>query len=302
MLQQIDLLKEIVVKNVIGRFKRFARLSLMRVGVVASPAVRVQSIQEVLEAIRPVKSPFELHRVGSKNDGGYLVPDDYDSKSIGALLSPGVGGIADFELYFAQKGVLCFLIDKSVEKPPLVHSNFHFIPKYLAGSSSLERGEISLEDLIGEVSGTKNVGQKDLILQMDIEGAEWAVLSATPPSALQRFRIMVIEFHDVADLLSSRASHQIVATLFEKLLTDFAIVHIHVNNNSRTPRMRQVLVPNVLEMTLIRRDRISSQLPLGHSGAGADTPLPPASLPHPKDSPNEPGLPEAALPAEWLVS
>lgn len=289
-------------KRLIGKVKGLARLSFMRVGVVVTPAVEGLTIQKFIEAIRPVKSPLELLRVGPENDGGYLVPDDYDTTTIGALLSPGVGGVAEFELYFAEMGIPCFLIDKSVEKPPLVHSNFHFIPKYLAGSSSLEREEISLEDLTLEISRAKSVGDKDLILQMDIEGAEWAVLSATPASILQRFRIMVIEFHNVAELLSSRASHQIVAALFEKLLSDFAVLHIHANNTSRTPRVRQTSVPNVIEMTLIRRDRISSAFPPGHSGAGVDRQLPPAPLPHPKDSPNVPGLKEPTLPAEWTKS
>lgn len=38
-------------------------------------------------------------------------------------------------------------------------------------------------------------GPGDLLLQMDIEGAEYDVIPNVEPSLLRRFRILVIEFH-----------------------------------------------------------------------------------------------------------
>ena len=42
---------------------------------------------------------------------------------------------------------------------------------------------------------TPNSRQMTLLLQMDIEGAEFCVLLSTPTETLKRFRIMIIEFH-----------------------------------------------------------------------------------------------------------
>lgn len=279
--------------------RRHAQLALFRTGLVLNRAVHDWQIQHFLESIRPVKTPLELIRIGSGNDGGYLVPDDFVDENIGAVLSPGVGSISDFELYFASRGVPCVLVDKSVESLPVSHPKFRFMPLFLAASSNREKGKISLEDLISEVSMSKEVGGKDLILQMDIEGAEWEVLSSVTTRVLKRFRFMVVEFHDLAVLLSSRASHQIVVSLFERLLKDFYVLHIHVNNTSPTPRIRGALVPNVIEMTLGRKDRIDKLRSLKDSRSEHHTPLSHACLPNAKDLPNNPAMPESALPQAW---
>jgi hypothetical protein len=45
----------------------------------------------------------------------------------------------------------------------------------------------------------------DLILQMDIEGAEWHVLLNVSRDTLRRFRIIVIELHDLERLMDKHA-------------------------------------------------------------------------------------------------
>ena len=62
-------------------------------------------------------------------------------------------------------------------------------------------------------------GADDLILQMDIEGTEWSVLLNVSRATLLRFRILVIEFHDLERLMDKHA---------------FTIIAIHLSDFSRT--------------------------------------------------------------------
>ena len=98
----------------------------------------------------------------------------------------------------------------------------------------------------------------DLILQMDIEGAESAVLLNVSRDTLRRFRIMVIEMHDLERFMDRHAFF-IIKSTFERLPDDFYIVHNHPNNYCRSVRRGSFVIPRVLEMTLIRKDRVNQR-------------------------------------------
>lgn len=55
----------------------------------------------------------------------------------------------------------------------------------------------------------------DLMLQMDIEGSEYEVLLDLDDDLLRRFRIMVIEFHDL-DELFNKFSFKLINLVFKK--------------------------------------------------------------------------------------
>ena len=120
----------------------------------------------------------------------------------------------------------------------------------------------------------------DLILQMDIEGAEYEVLKHTSTDLLQRFRIMVIEFHHL-QLLNPR-----MVKLFKKILRSHHCVHLHPNNSKPLFQMRDLWVPPVMEFTFYRKDRISGQVFR-------------SDFPHPLDRDNTDD-PSLELPPMWF--
>ena len=67
-----------------------------------------------------------------------------------------------------------------------------------------------------------------MILQMDIEGFEYDVLIETPRSILKKFRIILIEFHNFNQIFIQYGL-KMIKYIFDKLNTDFYIVHIHPN-------------------------------------------------------------------------
>lgn len=207
-------------------------------------------VQSFLLRLRPILTEHELIRVGGFADGGYLFP-----KSVGnidAVFSPGVADNANFEKHFADLGIPCFLIDGSIEKPPISHPNFYFEPIWL-GKKSFESREISLEDWL-EKSTYKN--SKNLILSMDIEGAEYECLADVPAEILSSFKVIVIEFHYLSKIFESTEFTRMEKTL-DSLQKNHYLIHSHVNNCCKPIWYKFLYVPEVVELTFIRKDLVN---------------------------------------------
>lgn len=124
-----------------------------------------------------------------------MVPDDFDG--ITACFSPGVCNSKDFEDELAEKhkirSHMCdFSSDEHLFKTPLVAGLQTFEKKWLDLTNSAS--SLTLNDWVEQA---ESGAQGDLILQMDIEGAEYRNLVRTPKSCLKRFRIIILEIHSL---------------------------------------------------------------------------------------------------------
>lgn len=242
-----------------------------------------KSLSELLSKIRPVNISVPLKRLGPEGDGGYVVPDDFEGCD--GLISPGVGDISDFEFALAEKGLNILLLDGSVEGPSRSHQNFVFWKKFLASSQSVTT--VTLKNALGEFPVTR-----DLCLQMDIEGGEWEVLATVDSESLKRFRMIIVEVHGFAQRVLSKTGFLLAHVIFEKLLQDFVVAHVHVNNATRSyvlpanQGQPRAVLPNTFELTLIRKDRVRIR---------GGTPKLPSDL----DSRNVSWKPDSELPNEW---
>jgi hypothetical protein len=252
---------------------------LLKFGFTANRVTTKSALLVFLGKIKPLNTQFELIRIGGPGDGGYLVPDDLDG--IRTCFSPGVSDTANFELQLAQTGIYCYLADYSVEKSPIEHPNFDFKKKFIGPLK--DEIFITLEDWIME-KGTQDA---DSILQMDIEGAEYSAILTTPQSVLRKFRIIIVEFHGMNDLLDPKV-FPYISTSFEKLLQDFAVIHIHPNNASDPVEFQGINLWPTMEFTFLRKDRIVT------SNNRSD-------FPHKLDANNAPNKPTSILSKEWFV-
>jgi hypothetical protein len=100
-----------------------------------------------------------------------------------------------------------------------------------------------------------NESDDEMLLQMDIEGAEYQVILDTSSDTLRKFRILVLEFHGF-HRLAQQYSFDLITTTFYKLLRDFRIVHVHANNCCKVVKVGDQLLPPVMEFTFLRNDRI----------------------------------------------
>jgi hypothetical protein len=121
---------------------------------------------------------------------------------------------------------------------------------------------------------------------MDIEGHEWPVLLNVHEATLRKFRIIVLETHDMERIMDKHA-FLIISSAFRRLLQYFYVVHIHPNNYGGTVRCGSLVIPRSLELTFYRKDRISS-------------PRYATSFPHTIDVKNDPTRPDVILPREWF--
>lgn len=260
--------------------RRSLQKYLYGVGLTLGKTAKPNDIERFMQSLHPIETEHGLVRYGGDRDGGYLIPDDLEG--VTACFSPGVSKIARFEEDIAARGIKCFLADASVSGPPVQNALFDFEPKYLAPVSGGQF--LTLDDWLD----LKAPGEKEFILQMDIERAEYGVLLSSSPETLRKFRTIVIEFHKLADIYD-RMGLELISLAFSRLLRDFAVVHIHPNNHSRSVRYMRFATPPLLEFTFLRKDRITSRQPA-------------KKFPHPLDRNNVPDRPEVPLPKCWYQS
>ena len=234
-------------------------------------------LKKFIKQLAPRNTSKPLVRLGGGGDGGYLVPDDFEG--IGACFSPGVSAIANFELAMAEKGVPSYMADYSVEGAPISHPSFDFEKKFLG----LTNDDVFIT--LGDWVERKAKGEFDLILQMDIEGAEYPVLLDVPDEVLKRFRILVVEFHGLNRLVAN-TGFELIEAVFNRLAKFFDIIHIHPNNCSSILSYGDVEIPSVMEFTFLRKDRNQT------SGFVKE-------FPHALDEKNLTDKPDVVLPSCW---
>lgn len=236
-------------------------------------------LRALVARLRPVHGGSDLVRLGPDGDGGYLVPDDL--AGITSAFSPGVSTESGFELDLAARGMQVFLADHSVDGPAAPSPRFVFDKRFVG--SFTDDTYITLGDW---KDARLPDDDGDLLLQMDVEGAEYETLLAAPTALVAQFRIIVIEFHYLNELFG-RAFFGIASRVFAKLLQTHAVVHIHPNNCCGSVASGGLEIPRIAEFTLHRRDRLQQEEPC-------------RVFPHPLDRDNtrRPPLP---LPECWYA-
>lgn len=235
-------------------------------------------VKQFIRSLKPRATMLPLVRIGSNGDGGYLLPDDLEG--ISACISPGVSFEVGFDKAMADRGIDTYMADASVNGPPQSNERFHFTKKFLDVFD--DDSHTRLATLCALIRGNPN---DDLILQMDIEGAEWRVLLDVSPEILKRFRILIIEFHDLKEMFG-RFSFGFIEATFVKLLRTHSVVHLHPNNVVEPTFFNGLVVPSLMEITFYRNDRAFSDRPIG-------------PFPHPLDVDNVARRPSVVLPNCW---
>ena len=107
---------------------------------------------------------------------------------------------------------------------------------------------------------------------MDIEGFEYEVIFSIPIEKIKRFRIIIIEFHQL-DLLWNKVFFEKFKNSFLKLIETHYVAHIHPNNAQEPVTNKKISIPPVMEFTFIRKDRVKTE---GYND----------NFPHPLDATN----------------
>ena len=267
--------KSSIERNVVA-LKTFLRSILLEFGLWTDLTTDDDTLLKFVSLLKPLTSSHSLRRIGPNGDGGYLIPDDLEG--IEACVSPGVSDECGFDLQLAELGIDIYLSDASVDAPPVQNNHFFFTKKFFDTINSSDT--ILMEDFCKPISPGK-----DLILEMDIEGAEYRVLNSISIELLSRFRIMVIEFHNLGQLYNNFGFREL-SCVFQKLLTTHNVVHIHPNNIAAPMKRGSVSIPKNMEFTFYRKDRDEFNYTA-------------RTYPHALDHRNVPDQAELVLPECW---
>ena len=229
-------------KNIIKHYLKNLFFSL---GVSVTKKTEFKKIEIFFKKFRPYNLGYDLIRIGSPNDGGYLIPNILNI--ITSCISPGVGHTNSFERDLHERGIMSYLLDHTIEKNSNIVKGFDFTKKKLNNYN--DENNVSLE----EFYRSKLNDTDKPILQMDIEGDEYINILNTNDEILNKFEIMIIEFHYL-DRIANEDIYKLYNKTLEKILIKFDVCHIHPNNGPRTFRITKKLkIPQILEVTFLNK-------------------------------------------------
>ena len=192
-------------------------------------------IKKTMITASPVGVSFK--RFGKDNDGGYVIVDDISTNDF--LISMGIANDVSFEQGLATRVKGSHMYDFSIPTlPSPVPSGSFFREK--VGSDS--------RHIFSKVSPGA-----DIILKVDIEGSEWELFRELPSSTLLRCRQIVMEIH-WAIINSNINVPSMPIEVLEKISETHQLVVVHPNNYGSVVEVDGVLVPQVIELTWLRRE------------------------------------------------
>jgi len=226
--------------------------------------------------LRPwAMSASEKVRIGGRFDGGYVLPSI--SLNCDAVVSIGVGLDVSFDLHFGNLGAQVLQFDHTVEHSPISHQNLTF--HKLGWGVGNDETHLSFAGICARLLP---FGARHPLLKFDIEGAEYDVFPTVDEKDLAQFEVITCEIHDL-HRLEDAAFFRKVRCVLEKLTSHHVAVHLHANNYAGIAAVHGVPIPQVLEITFLRRDLDS---------------FPHLSLepiPGPLDGPNHPFRPDIRM-------
>jgi hypothetical protein len=245
-------------------------------GHLAKTQIDTELLLEFFSGLRPVETGWELRRIGNRGDGGYLVPDDL--LDIAGCISPGVSEMMDFELQLSKEfNIPSALYDASIEVLPYTDQNIKF-HKLFVGNVN-KSNYLPLSKTLDDFPNSK---EASLVLQMDIEGDELIALGSLEESDLNKFRILVVEFHRLQDWQNQTVFQKLILPLFTRISDSFDIVHLHPNNCDGVFYVGGKTMPRALEITFHHKSRRKSMPSY-------------VSIPHSLDNPNSSDVPDIRL-------
>lgn len=218
---------------------------------------------------------YPLIRIGEQNrDGGYVMANNFLSEGI--AYSFGICDDISWDLAMTRYDYNIFMYDHTINKLPTTNSKFHFFKEGLSGTDEKNKPLKSLKYYIEQNNHSKT---KNIILKMDVEGAEWDFLETVDTKTLKQFDQIVFEMHNlVRPACGDRA-----LKLLEKLNKTHQLIHLHGNNSGYLLTVGDTIFPDVIETSYVNKNNYNT----------IDDDY--VVLPSPLDMPNDMGRPDVPL-------
>jgi len=212
----------------------------------------MSTLAEIIDALA-LLTPCEVPSVGKIRlgnvikDGGYILADRLRAGQI--VYSYGISNEVSFDLDMAERGLSVFMYDHTIGAQPVRHPNFHF---FREGVGPRDRPDASIFAPAFHIARNGH-RDTDMILKMDVEGAEWDTLDAIDPTTLGLFEQIALEIHGLENLVKDGYRKRF-NRMFGKLTEAFNLIHVHANNTVRIQTVLGLPIPPLLEVTFLRKD------------------------------------------------
>jgi len=213
-----------------------------------------KKINKLLNLLKIYKTNFKLLKIGDNNDGTYIVPKILHK--INYCISIGVGDTVTFENHLYKKyKIKSFLIDNTINGEVIRgKKGLNFFKKNL--SLFNDEKHITLDNLLNKCLKKQN--QKNLLLQADIEGDENYIIHRLSDKLLDKFSVMIFEFHFLS-IISSKKGLERVLKIFSKIEKNFTLVYIHPNNIFTPFKVNGYSLPCLAEITFLNNKQIKNK-------------------------------------------
>ena len=180
----------------------------------------------------------KLIRLGSLNDGGYVIGEGFEYD---CYISAGVAGEESFSRDFINNynTLVNYAFDGTIDYYPWQYTTKIMFYKQNINNFSDQNNT----DLLKFIEKYDNI-----FLKMDIEGGEYPWISKLNRNNLLKFKQIVIEFHGINDD-SWGFNYLTKLECFKKLQETHYLIHAHGNNCSGTTDK----IPDVIELTYINK-------------------------------------------------
>jgi len=210
---------------------RFAVVTLLAAMGAALPAgcnaSRSQLRQAMLAELQPVAlKNCTLKRFGSANDGGYLMCENL-LDNLDAGYSYGVGRNDDWGCAVSrQYQVPVHQYDCFDPARPVCDGGTFVFHNECLGPRAEEKQSRVFDSLENQIRSNGHAGRQ-LVVKIDIEGAEWDALEAAPDELLASIPQLAMELHG--------SDERRMLAVLQKLNRHFYLVNLHFNNWSCSP-------------------------------------------------------------------
>ena len=204
--------------------------------------------REIHELLHVSKAEgHELIRVGREYDGGYIMLDDLPG---GIAYSFGISDDVSWDKDMASRGYDVFMYDHTIDGLPEENARFHWSKLGIADGVSLDERLKTLEELI---SMNHHENERDMILKMDVEGAEWGFLESVKPETLAQFSQILFEFHG----MNKTGICGKIPGIIQKISQTHKLIHLHGQNWGFYVCTGGKTFCNQIEVTYVRKDKYS---------------------------------------------
>lgn len=203
-----------------------------------------------LMTVRDVKGGKYVRIGDQEHSGGYIMLDEVNDKNI--FYSFGISSDVTWDSHFAEElSKPVYMYDHTIKELPYEHDNFKWSRVGICGENDKGKQK-NLKSLTELMKENGNENDHDMILKMDVEGAEWDVFSTVPADVLEQFDQITLEMHWFFNLNNR---DKILKSL-EALNTYHQLVHVHGNCGSfSVPVGEGYNMPDILEATYVNKNR-----------------------------------------------